>query len=226
MRSTAAPDLRHLDVHGTTKPLLRGRIHLAALLASVPAGVLVVLNASTGEGRGAAVVYALTLSALFAASSAYHRLGRTERSRQWLRRMDHSTIYLLIAGSYTPICLLVLDGWRGWSMLSAVWAMAAIGVVLKLTRFDRTAVAGSVLYIAMGWAAVLVLPAMATALRPVTLSLLIVGGLTYTVGAVVLGRRRPDPFPRVFGYHEVWHTLVVVAGICHYTAILDIVRTG
>lgn len=218
--------LKAIDVHGLVKPFLRGRIHAAALLAAIPAGLVLISRSSGTAARAGAVVYAITLVALFGASSAYHRLGRTERTRVVLRRLDHSSIYLLIAGSYTPLCLLALSGWWSVVMLTVVWSAAAFGIVLKLTRFDSSHRVGSALYIGMGWAVVAALPALVPALSPHALTLLIVGGLIYTVGAIVLATRFPNPFPRVFGYHEVWHLMVVVAGVLHYAAIHDVVTTA
>lgn len=214
----------HVDVHGLQKPFLRGRIHALAFVVAVPAGLVLVVSARAGMARAAALVYALSLIALFGASSAYHRLGRTERSQRVLRRLDHSTIYVLIAGSYTPVCLVVLGGWWRWTLLGAVWAAAVLGVILKLVRFDRSSVIGGALYIIMGWAAVIAGPSLVGAVSVPTLALLIAGGLIYTVGAIVLATRFPNPSPRIFGYHEVWHTMVVGAAALHYAAIQQIVR--
>lgn len=219
-----APVAAATDALGAPKPLLRGHIHLGALVLAVPGGVLLVASAATGVGQLAAAVYAASLVALFGASSAYHRLGRTLRTRQVLRRLDHASIYLLIAGSYTPFCLLVLRGAWGWSLLALVWTAAVVGVVAKLATFERANVFGAVLYIAMGWSAVVAVPVLVGRLPLLETTLLLTGGVLYTLGAVVLARRRPDPAPRVFGYHEVWHTMVVVAGLCHYIAIYSVVR--
>lgn len=212
-----------LDVHGAEKPLLRGRIHAAAFFAAVPAGVILIRSASDLTGQVGAGIYAACLLALLGASSAYHRFGREQGWRRILRRLDHSSIYLLIAGSYTPLCLLALPGWWGFSLLAAIWIAAIVGVVLKLTRFDRAHTVGFVLYLAMGWAAVAAAPALVTSLDVSTLVLLAVGGVVYSVGAAVLGTRFPNPLPRVFGYHEVWHVMVVVAVALHWAAIHDVV---
>lgn len=222
--SRAASELASLDVHGLVKPLLRGRIHLAGLIAAVPAGIALVLSANP-DARVGAAVYACTLVALFGASTAYHRLGRSPRSMRVLRRLDHSSIYLLIAGSYTPLCLMALRGWFGGLLLAAVWITAVVGVVLKLGWFDRTNRIGGVLYIVMGWAAVAAMPSFASALSTTSMALLIAGGVIYTAGAVVLAKRFPNPFPRVFGYHEVWHAMVVVAAVLHYAAIRSAVTS-
>jgi len=218
--------MTHLDVHGQVKPLLRGRIHLVGLVAVVPAGIVLVAGAASTAARVGAAVYAAALVALFAASSAYHGLGRSPRSQGWLRRLDHSSIFILIAGSYTPLCLVALRGWLGGTLLTAVWITAIVGVVLKLGWFDRCNRIGGVLYIVMGWAAVAAMPALVSSVSVTTVALLIAGGVVYTVGAVVLATRFPNPSPRVFGYHEVWHALVVLAVVLHYTAIRSVVSSG
>lgn len=182
-------------------------------------------QAENGRSLASALIYALSLTTLYGASSAYHRLGRTVWSQRWLRRVDHATIYVLIAGSYTPICLLVLEGATRWTLLGGVWLAAAVGVAIKLVRFDASHWLGSVLYGAMGWAALVALPQLVTRVPAWVLALIVAGGVVYGLGALVLARRWPDPRPRVFGYHEIWHAMVVVAGICHYAAILHVVRT-
>lgn len=215
-----------IDVHGLVKPLLRGRIHLAAFALSIPAGLVLIRSAHTGLAFAGALVYALSLTALYGASSAYHRLGRTIRSQRWLRRIDHGTIYILIAGTYTPICLLVLEGTMRWALLVGVWVAAAAGFTIKLARFDGSHWLGSLLYGAMGCAAFVAIPQLVSRLPVWVYGLLAAGGAVYGLGALILARRWPDPHPRVFGYHEVWHTLVVVAGVFHYAVVLHVVRTA
>jgi hemolysin III len=212
-----------LDVPDVVKPWLRGRIHLAALVAAVPAVVALIVASSGAQAKLAASVYGTTLVLLFAASSAYHRSGRSATVTLWLRRLDHSSIFLLIAGSYTPLCLLALGGWWSSTLLVLVWAAAVIGVGLKLLHFDRSHRLGFVLYLTMGWAALAGLPALLTSVDGGTLALLGVGGVLYTIGAVVLATRFPNPFPRVLGYHEVWHAMVVIAAALHYVAIRGVV---
>ena len=212
-----------IDVHGLAKPFLRGRIHAAGLVAAVPAAIVLVAAAPGSGRRLAAAVYGVTLIALFGASTAYHRFRGAERWRAWLRRLDHSSIYLLIAGSYTPVCVLSLSGWLRPTMLITVWAAALIGVVLKLARFDSSHALGAVLYIAMGWVAVVTFPSMLAAAGVSTVVLLVIGGVLYTLGAIVLATRFPNPFPRVFGYHEVWHVMVVIAAAVQYAAIHGLV---
>jgi len=137
-----------------------------------------------------------------------------------MKRLDHSMIFVLIAGTYTPFSLLVLHGAWSVAILATVWAGAAVGVGLKLLRIDGLHVATGALYVVLGWLAILTAPQAVRGMSPTALGLLIAGGLLYTGGAVVLARRRPDPSPRVFGYHEIWHSFVVAAGACQYAAIL------
>jgi hemolysin III len=167
-------------------------------------------------------VYAASLVALFAASSSYHRFRGGERWLSRLRRFDHSSIYLLIAGSYTPICLVVLPRSYGIPLLATVWAAAIAGVVMKLARFERAHRLGFALYLVMGWAALVAMPGLLHRVSGSTLALLGIGGVIYTVGAIVLATRTPNPFPRVFGYHEVWHVMVVAAAVLHYLALREI----
>jgi hemolysin III len=214
-----------LEVLTAVRPRLRGRLHQVVFFLSIPAGAALVAAARSPSARTGAVVYALSVSALFGTSAAYHRLAQTLRARLWMRRLDHSMIFVLIAGTYTPVCLLVLDGAVRTVTLALVWTAALLGVGMKLLRHEAVLV-GNSLYLVMGWAVVLILPQLARGLGAVPLALLTVGGLLYTVGAVVLSRHRPDPLPTVFGYHEIWHTLVVAASACHYAMILLLVRSA
>ena len=192
---------------------------------SIPAGAALVGVATTPSARVGALVYALSLTGLFGTSAAYHRLARSVKARGLLRRLDHAMIFVLIAGSYTPMCLVALEGaWRV-SALTLVWAGALAGVALKLFRLEAMRL-GNALYLVLGWAVLAILPQLAQRVAPLTLVLLAAGGLLYTGGAVVLTRRRPDPLPHVFGYHEVWHSLVVAAAACHYVMILRVLRAS
>lgn len=210
------------DVHGLAKPLLRGRIHAAAVLAAVPAGMALVIHSSGVEARAAAAVYAVSLVALFTASSAYHRFRGGDRWVSLLRRLDHSSIYVLIAGSYTPVCLLVLPTSYGVPLLATLWAAGIAGVVMKLVSFERSQRIGFALYLTMGWAAIVAIPGLVRGVSGGTLALLVAGGVIYTIGAIVLATRTPNPFPRVFGYHELWHLMVVIAAALHYLALHDV----
>jgi hemolysin III len=200
------------------RPRLRGRLHQVAFLVSVPGAVALVLAASSGKARLGALVYGASLAAMYGTSAALHRRRWSPRAWLWMDRLDRAMIYVLIAGSYTPVILLALrPGWRV-TLLVCVWAVAAAGIVLVLLR-TRNPVVGLVrmiLYLGLGWTSVLLLPELAGRLGLVTVAPAVVGGLFYTAGVVVLIRQRPDPNPRVFGYHEVWHAFTVAAGACHF----------
>lgn len=210
-----------------SKPLLRGRIHQVSALLSIPAGIILLLNADTAATRVAAVVYALSLTALFSTSATYHLTRGGERLRLFLRKMDHSMIYVLIGGCYTPVCLLALPQPIGYVLLAAVWATVAFGIALKMTKLgdvgSPVSSLGSALYIVLGWSLVMVLPWMVHSVGWMGLGLLLAGGLLYTVGAVTLALRKPDPVPHVFGYHEVWHAMGVTAAAVHYVMIWSLV---
>jgi hemolysin III len=218
----------HLHGPGTAgleaaAPSWRGRLHQAAFFAAIPAGITLVSLARGTSARLAVTIYAFSLVGLYGTSAAYHRLAPSPRLRRWLKRLDHSMIFMLIAGTATPIGLLVLD--RPWSivLMSVVWGGAGAGIVLKMARIDGFKVLTCMLYIGLGWAAVLVSPQLVRRLSPASLVLIVAGGILYTVGSIVLLRRKPNPVPATFGYHEVWHAMVIVASACHYSAVLLVV---
>lgn len=212
-----------LDAYGP-RPTWRGWLHLAAFLAVLPAGLYLLTASQSAASRVAVAVYWASLAGLFATSASYHRLARSPRSVLWFRRADHSMIYVLIAGTYTPICLIVLPRIWGIPMLVVIWVAALAGIIMKMVRLGvGEGSAGSWLYIVMGWAAVVSLPVLVTHLNALQLTLLGVGGLLYTVGAVVLARHRPDPRPATFGYHEVWHTMTIAAAGSHFALIATMV---
>jgi hemolysin III len=204
------------------RPRLRGRIHQVAFFVSVPAGISLVVLAETALARLGAAVYAVSLSGLYAASAAFHRIRWGYPAWRWMRKLDHSMIYLLIAGTYTPFALLVLDGAWSVGILAVVWTGAVVGIGFKLATF-RLAALGSTLYITLGWVAIVTLPVIVTRLSVTGLVLLFAGGILYTSGAVIFLRKRPDPWPQVFGYHEIWHAMVVAASVCHYVLVAMLV---
>jgi hemolysin III len=206
------------------KPSWRGRIHLAAFLLSVPAGLALVLQSEGLSAHVAAAVFALSLAGLFGTSATYHTGNWNPEIRARLRRLDHAMIFVLIAGSYTPITLLALQPAWGISLLVIVWTAAVVGVTLALARFSALHRVGGYLYIGMGWIVVIALPAIVRSLTAPQLALLFAGGVLYTVGAIALRMKRPDPRPLVFGYHEVWHALTVAAAACHFTLVAMLVR--
>lgn len=194
-------------------------LHQVAFGIALILAPLLILSADSGPARGAAAVFAVSVAACFGASALYHRVTWTPRVRLWMRRIDHAGVYLLIAGTYTPISVLVLSGaWRS-IVLTIVWAGAAAAIVLKFVWVGGPKWLAAAIGIALGWVAVIVLPQLATRLDPAALILLIVGGLAYTAGAVIYARRRPDPVPGVFGYHELFHALTIVGVACQYAAI-------
>jgi hemolysin III len=206
------------------RPRLRGRLHLAAAALSVGGLVWLVTEASTRAAAVAAWIYGLAGLALYLTSGTYHVFTRSERARRIMQRADHSMIYLLIAGSATPATLLLLDGWARTGVFVLLWAGAATGVTLKLVAFDRFRRLGAALYIVLGWAGLLLLPAFLD--RPRDLALMVTAGVLYTLGAALFAARRPRLSPRWFGYHEVWHTLGVAAGALLFALNLGLVRTA
>jgi hemolysin III len=206
------------------KPRLRGRLHQWAFFVSIPAGIALVAVARGAEARVSAAIFTASLTALYGVSAAYHRGQWSERVRSRMRRLDHSMIFVLIAGSYTPVTLLALRPAWGVTLLALAWAGAAVGVVITVLRLERWPVVGFTMYLVLGWLAIVAAPQLAHSLSRPELALLATGGLLYTVGAVVLAGKRPDPRPAVFGYHEVWHTFVISASASHYALVLLLVR--
>jgi hemolysin III len=203
---------------GLPRPLLRGLLHLGAFVVALCLGVALVLVAGR-PGAPAFAVYGLAVAGLFGASALYHRGRWQAAARARLQRVDHSMIFVLIAGTYTPVCVHVLDGRLGAALLAVVWGGALIGVALELRSNPTPRGVGVALYIALGWVAVLAMPAVIGELGWVAAALLILGGLLYTVGAVIYARRRPDPLPAVFGYHEVFHAFTIAGAALHYAVI-------
>jgi hemolysin III len=201
------------------KPRLRGVSHQYAFFVAMAAGAALVVLARGGQARVAVAVYALSLCAMFGASALYHRIDWPPGPRAWLRRLDHSMIYVLVAGTYTPFALLVLAPALGWTILGVVWGGAVAGVVLSLVWIDAPRWLSAVLYVALGWVAVVVLPQLWNRAGVMAVALLATGGVLYTLGAIVYALRRPDPSPRVFGYHEVFHVLVIAAAAVQFAAV-------
>ena len=201
------------------KPRLRGVSHQYAFFVALAAGAALVVLVRGGQARAAVAVYALSLCAMFGASALYHRIDWSPGPHAWLRRLDHSMIFVLVAGTYTPFALLVLAPALGWAVLGVVWGGALAGVVISLVWIDAPRWLTAVLYVALGWVSIVMMPQLWDRAGVLAVALLATGGVLYTVGAVVYARRRPDPFPRSFGYHEVFHLLVVAAAACQYVAI-------
>jgi hemolysin III len=209
------PELREL-----VKPRLRGVFHQWACAGAVPLGLVLVVVAGTARARIALTVYSVSLVALFGVSTLYHRINwRSLSGRDWMRRLDRSMIFVLIAGSYTPFAMLVLHGPLAVAILVAVWAGALFGIAFNLVCRDAPAWLRAALYVGLGWIAVAALPQLGAAIGTGGLALLGLGGVLYTLGAVVYAVKRPDPAPAVFGYHELFHILVIAAAALQYAVI-------
>lgn len=201
------------------KPLLRGVLHQGAFFASIIVAPLLLLSADTSRARTGAGVFAFSVSACFGASALYHRVSWTPPVRRWMRRVDHAGVYLLIAGTYTPVSLLVLHGELREVILVVIWAGAVSAMLLKFIWVDAPKWVAAAIGLTLGWVAVVALPQLVDRLQLSALTLLIAGGLLYSLGAIVYARRRPNPLPAVFGYHEVFHALTIAAVTCQYVAI-------
>jgi hemolysin III len=209
------------------RPLLRGVLHQAAFSISLVVGTLLVVEADGARRHVAAAAFAGSVALCFGASALYHRVTWTPPVRMWMRRIDHAGVYLLIAGTYTAVCLLGLSGaWR-WSVLAIVWTGAGAAIVLKFVWVSAPKWLAAVIGISLGWVGVAAMPQLVAHLDPAAVGLLLAGGMLYTLGGVVYARGRPDPKPTVFGYHEVFHALTIVAVACQYVAIaFFLVRVG
>jgi hemolysin III len=202
------------------KPRLRGVLHQWAFFVSLVTGAVLVIVAPAGRATFATAIYALTVAGLFGVSAIYHRVNWASAvARRWMRRLDHSMIFLLIAGTYTPFALLVLDGGLATAILVAVWGGALAGIVLNLVWIDAPKWVTALVYVALGWVAVAAFPAMFDELGVTATMLVAVGGVLYTLGAIVYAAQRPDPAPAVFGYHEIFHALVIAAAAVQYGVV-------
>jgi hemolysin III len=204
-------------------PRFRGKLHEIGFFVAVPAGVALILLAKSLPARIGALVFAVSLTGVFGISAAYHRLPWSPRGKRWMKRMDHSMIFVLIAGTYTPCVLLVFHGAWKVTGLALVWGIAAVGILFKMIRIDGFRALGGTLYITLGWLAVIGLPQIFRHMPPAAIALMFAGGLLYTGGALVLLRNRPNPNPRVFGYHEVWHSFTLGASACHFAMVFLLV---
>ena len=201
------------------KPRLRGVSHQWAFFASLGAGVALILAASGTTAVIAMSIYAFSLSAMLGTSALYHRVTWTPEVRQWMRRLDHTMIFVFIAGTYTPFALLVMHGTLANVVLITVWAMAVGGLILNLVWIHAPYWVTSVIYLGTGWVAIVSLPQLWNEIGPVGVGLIALGGVLYSAGAVVYARRKPDPRPQVFGYHEIFHVLVIAAAAVQYVAV-------
>ena len=201
------------------KPRFRGRSHEWAFFASLGLAPALILAADGTKATVAFAIYAAAVCGLFGASALYHRVTWSPGARRWMRRLDHSMIFVMIAGTYTPFALLVLSGTLATVVLWVVWGGAIGGVVFKLVWIDAPKLFIAAVYVALGSVGVVVIPQLLSKAGVAATTLIVVGGLLYIAGAVIYALRRPDPSPAVFGYHEVFHTLVIAAAAAHYVAV-------
>lgn len=198
---------------------MRGLSHAASFVVSLPLGLALVLEAGTGRALLAASVFAASVAIMFGVSAVYHCFNWPEAPRRWLRRIDHAGVYGLIAGTYTPFGLLVLDGrWRS-VVLGIVWSGALAAILLRFVWLDAPKGLSAAIGIALGWVGVVMVPQLIDKIGLGGSMLVLAGGLAYTAGAFVYAFRRPDPYPAVFGFHEVFHVLVIAAVACQYSAV-------
>jgi hemolysin III len=208
------------DAIAAVKPKLRGVSHEWAFFLSLGFGAALILLAKTPKATLAVAIYAVSLSALFGTSALYHRVNWTRPNvRLWMRRLDHSMIFFLIAGTYTPFALLVLHGALANAILVVVWIGAIAGAIVEMIWIDHPKWVGALIYLALGWVAVAAFPELWSQMGVAGTMLVAAGGLLYTAGAVVYATQRPNPNPAVFGYHEVFHLFVIAAAVAHFSAV-------
>ena len=205
------------------KPRFRGAWHMWAFVLTFPAGALLVRHAADGGARAALVIYTLGVATMFGVSAAYHRVSWTPGTHRTMGRLDHSAIFLAIAGTYTPVAVVCLEGAARVVVLAVVWGGAVVGIALQWTPATPPRWLFTAVYALVGWVALLVVPQLWDGAGALSFFLLLAGGLSYTAGAVVYALQRPDPWPATFGFHEVFHALTVVAAALHYTAIAIVV---
>jgi hemolysin III len=205
------------------RPAWRGRIHRYAAIVAIPLFAALVVLADSPTHRLACAVYGLGVTTMLTVSAVYHSAGISPTTRRRLRRVDHSTILFAIAGSYTGIGALALDGAPERRLLAFVWIAATVGIAIRMTWLDAPYPVIAAVYVVVGWAALIEIDALVASLRSIDTALVLAGGVLYTAGAVVYALRRPDPSPAVFGYHEVFHALVVAAAAVHYLAAIRLV---
>jgi hemolysin III len=204
-------------VTGKWRPRWRGRVHAIAVAVTIPAGIILTLVTPAGLARFAVGVYALSLLALYSTSASYHLLTKSMKSQRTMQQMDHAMVYVLIAGSYTPVCLLALPRHVGIPFLICIWIAAAVGMGLKISWKAKRV--GHALYLIIGWAALVILPWAYNRAGFTSLLLYALGGIVYTIGAVLFYLQKPKLIPHIFGFHEVWHVFTVVAGILQFAAV-------
>ncbi|MFP2929975.1 PAQR family membrane homeostasis protein TrhA [Pyxidicoccus sp. 3LG] len=215
-----------MNARAVEKPKLRGVLHQFAAVGALGAGLVLVSMAPTPRAAAAAALYAVSLVVLFSVSATYHRVDWAPRGRAWMRRMDHASIFILIAGTYTPVALVGISGAAGDSLLLAIWGGALVGVLKSLLWAHAPKVLTAALAVAVGWTLVPYLDEARAALGALELTLILAGGVAYTSGAIAYALKRPDLKPGVFGYHELFHALTIVGAVLHFVVVLRLVRAA
>jgi hemolysin III len=206
-----------------SKPRLRGVFHQWAFFVSLVAGAVLVALAPTGRAAAVGAIYATALAGMFGASALYHRVLWRPALLPWFRRLDHSMIFVLIAGTSTPVTVLALEGILPVVVLAIVWGGALAGVLLKLVWLGAPRRLMAAVYVVLGWVGILLLPETVVSVGVVPAVLFAAGGALYTAGAVIYMRERPNPRPAVFGFHELFHVFVIAAALAHFIAIAGFV---
>ena len=215
MTSRGALPNDHIEI----RPSLRGLFHLVAALAAPFGLVWLLLRSDAPREYVGAAIFASSLIALYATSATYHLIRWPAALSGLMNRLDHSMIYLLIGGTYTPLCLIVLGNAWGIPMLSVVWTLAGLGILLKIVWRTAPRWLGVALYVALGWVGIIAGAEVVTRLDVWPLALLIIGGQLYTIGAIVYALRRPNPYPSVFGFHEIFHLFVIAGSLAHFALV-------
>jgi hemolysin III len=208
------------DAPVLSRPALRGTLHRWSIPVAVVLSAVLAARADPGGRRAAVIVYGACVSAMLAVSGTYHARRLFHRERRLLRRLDHTMILVATAGTYTAVIVLALDGTTRVVLLAVAWALVLVGAGIRMLWLDAPSALVALVYVVAGWQIVLDLPAYLGALTAAELTMLAVGGVCYSLGAAVYAMKRPDPWPAVFGYHEVFHTLVVLGAACHWVAVL------
>ena len=206
------------------KPLLRGHFHQAAFFFALGACAMLVARVHEQKSLIAALIYSLSLILLFGISSLYHRPNWQPNQRMWMRRLDHAAIYILIAGTSTPICLLALSPEQGFKLLKLVWGAAIFGIFQSLFWVNGPKWVSSILYVIAGLLVIPFMSELKMVLSSIQIQLILSGGAFYIIGAVIYAIKRPNPYPKYFGYHEIFHLLVIAAAILHFLAVSPLVK--
>jgi hemolysin III len=216
MEQEIPESLRVVRERAINRPKYRGVLHSYCFFLSIPIGLILILTAPSARTAFAAFAFAFGVSSMLGISALFHRTEFTDRGWMRFRRLDHIGIYLCIAGGYTPIGMLAVDGWAQKTLLITAWVGLGIGATLRFLPFDPPYGLMNALFLSMGWVSVVAIPQLWDFLELRWIILLAIGGMLYTLGAFIVGLRKPDPWPDIFGYHEIWHLMVVAAASLHY----------